>query len=81
MGLGSGVTNSSGVGSGVGANNLFGVTLGVYLLFGSDFGSGIFIVYILLVLQKAVYLFLCGQKDKITLSALVVFNFAIDKKT
>jgi hypothetical protein len=81
MGSGSGVTSSLGVGSEVGANNLLGVTLGVDLLFVSDFGNGIFIVYISLVLQKAVYLFLCGQKNKITLSALVVFNFAIDGKT
>jgi hypothetical protein len=73
MGSGSGVTHSSGVG----ANNLSGVTLGVDLLI----RSGFFIVYISLVLQKAVYLFLCGQKDKITLSALVVLNFAIDGKT
>jgi hypothetical protein len=59
-GSGSGVTNSlgvgSGVGSGVGANYLLRVTLGVDLSFESDFGSGLCIVYILLVLQKAVNL-------------------------
>jgi hypothetical protein len=42
MGSGSGVTNSSGVGSGVGTNYLSGVTLGGDILFGSDFGSGLF---------------------------------------
>jgi hypothetical protein len=56
MGSGSGVTNSlgvgSGVGSGVGVNNHSGVTLGVDLLFGSDLGRGIFIVDILLALEK-----------------------------
>jgi hypothetical protein len=54
MGSGSRVTNSwgvkSGVGSGVGVNNLLGEISGVDLLFGSDFGSGFFIVYISLVL-------------------------------
>jgi uncharacterized membrane protein len=81
MGSGSRVINSLGVGSGVGANNLLGVTLGVDLLFGSDFENIICIVYISLVLQKAVYLFLCGQKDIITLSANVASNFTIDGKT
>jgi hypothetical protein len=44
------------VGLGVGTNYLSGLTSGVDILFRSDFGSGLFIVYILLVLQKAVYL-------------------------
>jgi hypothetical protein len=57
------------------------VTSGVDLLFGSDFGSLLFIVYILLVLQKNSVFVLCGQKDKSTPIALVVSNFAIDEKT
>jgi hypothetical protein len=48
MGSGSGVTNSSGVRSGVGA----GVGAGVDLLFGSDFRSGFFFVYICFCIAK-----------------------------
>jgi hypothetical protein len=58
------VTISSGVGLGVGANNLSGVNLGVDLIFRSDFESGLFIVYILLVLQIAVYLSFVDTKTK-----------------
>jgi hypothetical protein len=78
MGSGSGVTNSLGVGLvvGLGANNLSGVTFGVALLFGSDFGN-FYLLYDNRI-AKTLYLLLCGQKDKITLSALVVLiNFAM----
>jgi hypothetical protein len=61
---GSGVTNSLGVRSGLAAKKLSGVTSGVDLLFGSDYDSSLFIVYILLVLQKTVYLSFVDRKTK-----------------
>jgi hypothetical protein len=78
MGSGSVVTNFLGVG----ANNLSGVTLGVDLLFGVTLGDDFFMstVYIISIAKNSVFV-LWGQKDKSTLSALVVSNFAIDGKT
>jgi hypothetical protein len=60
--VGSGL--GSGVGSGVGVKNISGTTLGVDLLFGSDFGIGICMVYLLSVLRKALYLSFVVRKTK-----------------
>jgi hypothetical protein len=93
--MGSGLTNSLWEGSGVETNYLSEVTSGVDILFGSDFGRWLFVVFILLEWQKAVYLFFfvvsCGamasdlvmdRKKKIILNAFVVSkNFTFDGKT
>jgi hypothetical protein len=47
----SGVGKSTELVSGVEAKNIFGVTSGEDIIFRSDFGSGLFIVYILPSLQ------------------------------